>query len=194
MAFHVYAAFTIEGEELTGETTLASIGDVDVSSGHLEVYELNFGAERALREGNKSGRAIGRHQLMPLRLVKRSDRTTPLLYEALSRGRRIDGEIKLFDAHPDTGEIHQHFAVTLEQARLTAMTTTSPDVFDPEDSNRPMYDFLELVPHTITYADVVHGTEFMDSGARSLRKKAGSSKAKSKKSSGKSKKDKKKKK
>jgi type VI secretion system secreted protein Hcp len=190
----VYAAFTIDGEELTGETTLASIGDVDVSSGHVEIYELNFGAERALREGSKSGRTVGRHELMPLRLVKRCDRTTPLLYQALSRGQRLDGEIKLFDAHPDTGEIHQHFAVTLEQARLVAMTTTSPDVFNPEDSNRPVYDFVELVSRTITYADLVHGTEFMDSGTRGLRKKAGSSKAKGKTSSGKSKKDKKKKK
>jgi type VI secretion system Hcp family effector len=193
MAFHVYAELTINGTELTGETTLATIGDVDVSSGHIEIYELNFGAERALREGSRSGRSIGRHQLMPLRLVKRTDRSTPLLYEALSRGRRIDGEIKLFDAHPETGEIHQHFAITLAQARLTAMTTTSPDVFDPEDSNRPVYDFLELLPNTITYTDVLHGIEFMDSQARSLRKKAGSSKAKSKKSSGKSKKDKKRK-
>lgn len=194
MAFHVYAALMIDGDELTGETTLTSIGDVDLTSGHIEIYELNFGAERAVREGSKSARAIGRHQLMPLRLVKRSDRTTPLLYQALSQGRRIDGVIKLFDAQPQTGEIHQHFAVTLERARISAMTTTSPDVFDPEDSNRPVYDFLELVPHTVTYADLVHGTEFTDSAARSLRKKAGSSKAKSKKSSGKSKKDKKKKK
>ena len=117
-----------------------------------------------------------------------------MLYEALSRGRRLDGEIKLFDADPDSGEIHQHFAITLEGARLAAMTTTSPDIFDPEDSNRPVYDFVEIVPHTITYADLVHGTEFSDSATHSLRKKAGSGKAKDKKSSGKSKKDKKKKK
>jgi type VI secretion system Hcp family effector len=193
MAFHVYAAFEINGTELSGETTLANIGGVDVSGGHIEIYELNFGAERAMREGSNSGRGLGRHRLMPLRLVKRTDRTTPLLYHALSHGLRIDGEIKLFDAHPETGEIRQRFAITLGQARLTAMTTTSPDVFDPEDSTRPVYDFLELLPNTITYTDVVHGIEFMDDWARSLRKKAGSSKAKSKKSSGKSKKDKKKK-
>ncbi len=167
MALQAYAAFTLGGVELSGETTANSVGDVDVSHGHVEILELNFGAER---QGSNKKRAE-RHRLIPLRLVKRTDQTTPLLYRGLSQGQILEGEIKLFDANPDSGEIRHRFSVSLGQAQIVSMTTTSPDVYDPEDANRPVYDFLEIVAGSIVYADRVHGVEFEDNQPPALRKK-----------------------
>jgi type VI secretion system Hcp family effector len=171
MAFHVYAALNLAGEPLSGDTTITHIGDVDVSTDHIEIYELNFGAERQGKSKERSSRPKARHRLVPVRFVKRTDQTTPLLYRGLNRGQILEGEIKLFDADPDTGEIRQRFAITLRKAQITAVTTTSPDVFDPEESNRPVYDFLEIVPQSIVYEDRVHAVEFEDAQAPALRKK-----------------------
>jgi type VI secretion system Hcp family effector len=172
MAFHVYAAFRLDGAALSGDTTLTHIGDVDLSAGHIELLELNFGGERDLGKDGRPKRA-GRHRLLPLRIVKRMDQTTPLLYRALSGGETLEGEIKLFDADPETGELRHRFGVTVGKGRIIAMTTTSPEVLDPEDANRPAYDFLEIWPGSLVYADHVHGTSFADVRAGSRADKAG---------------------
>lgn len=172
MAFHVYAAFKLGDTALSGDTTLTHIGDVDLSAGHIELLELNFGGERDLGKDGRPKRA-GRHRLLPLRLVKRMDQTTPLLYRALSRGETLAGEIKLFDPDPATGELRHRFGVTVGEGRIIAMTTTSPEALDPEDANRPAYDFLEIWPASLVYADHVHGTVFEDVRAGSRADEAG---------------------
>jgi type VI secretion system secreted protein Hcp len=186
MALHAYAQLSANGTALTGDTMLVEIGGVDVSSDHIEIYELIFGSSRGI--SGKTGRARGHRQLSPIEMVKRTDQTTPLLYQALSENQRIDGDIKLFDADPETGEIRHRFTVSVTKARVSSLTTVSPDVYDAEASNRPIYDLLEIVAGTITYTDLVNSVEYSDSemsaSSRSSSKrssKASSSKGKKKK-------------
>jgi len=190
MALHAYAQLSSNGSALTGDTMLVEIGGIDVSSEHIEIYELIFGSSRGI--SGKSGRARGHRQLSPIELVKRTDQTTPLLYQALSENQRIDGDIKLFDADPDSGEIRHRFTVTLAGARVSSLTTISPDVYDADASNRPIYDLLELAVNTITYTDMVNSVEYTESATAASTRS--SSKRSSKASSSKSSKKKKKKK
>ena len=192
MALNAYAQLSVNGTALTGDTMLIEIGGVDVSTDHIEIYELIFGSSRGI--SGKTGRARGHRQLSPIEMVKRTDQTTPLLYQALSENQRIDGDIKLFDADPETGEIRHRFTITLAKARVSSLTTISPDVYDAEASNRPIYDLLELVAGSITYTDLINSVEYTDSvttaSTRSSSKR--SSKASSSKSKSKSKSKKKK--
>ena len=109
--------------------------------------------------------------------------------ELVSENQRIDGDIKLFDADPDGGEIRHRFTISLTKARVSSLTTVSPDVYDAEASSRPIYDLLEITAGTITYTDLVNGVEYTDS-ATSVSTRA-SSKRSSKASNSKGKKKKK---
>jgi hypothetical protein len=44
MALNAYARLTINGESLQGDTAVQTVGGVDVSSDHIEVYELRWGS------------------------------------------------------------------------------------------------------------------------------------------------------
>lgn len=160
MVLNLYCAFELGGTALSGDVTMTTIGGVDVSTDHIEGYELHFGT-RVESEGT-AHRASSRRRIEPVRLCKRTDATTPLLYQGVAQNQRLDGDIKIFDVNPGTGETRHRFTVRLTQSRIVGVNTASPDVLDPETTNRPVTEWLELIPHTIAYIDEVDGTEFED--------------------------------
>ncbi len=159
MALNLYCAFDLAGTALSGDVTMTTIGGVDVSTDHIEGYELHFGTR--IDDGTTQ-RASSRRRIEPVRLRKRTDATTPLLYQGLAQNQRLDGDIKIFDVNPGTGETRHRFTVRLTQSRIVGVNTASPDVLDPATTNRPITEWLELVPHTIAYIDEVNSTEFED--------------------------------
>lgn len=160
MALNFYCAFNLAGTALSGDVTMATIGTIDVSADHIEGYELHFGT-RVGTEG-QAHRASSHRRIEPVRICKRTDGTTPLLYQGLKQNQRLDGDIKIFDNDPDSGETRHRFTVRLTQCRILAINTTSPDAFDADASNRPVSEWLELVPHTIAYIDEINSAEFED--------------------------------
>jgi type VI secretion system secreted protein Hcp len=158
-----FAALTVNGAPLGGDVTQATIGGVDVSRGHIEVYDLSFGARVTTAPNTgASPRSTGRRQLDPLRLTKPMDRTTPLLYQALSQHRTIAGDVLIFDTNPEDGTTRHRFTIRLSDARITAVASavTDPNVGIPVPG-RP-YESVELVPHTIAYIDEVASVEYED--------------------------------
>lgn len=160
MALHSYASLSVAGSELTGDVSVSQLGGVDVSSGHIELFEVHFGT-RIGTEG-QAHRAASRRTILPVRLVKRLDQTTPRLYQALKQNVRVDGDVKMFDNDPDTGETRHRFTLRISQARITLVETWTPNPFDADQSNRPPHELVEMVPHTIAYVDEVHSVEFED--------------------------------
>jgi type VI secretion system Hcp family effector len=156
-----FGAFQLNGTDLTGDVTVSSIGGVDVSTGHIEIHALTFGSRLLIPEG-QGLRAASRRTNLPVRLTKRTDRTTPLLYRGLRQNARLDGDIRIFDTDPDTGETRHRFTLRLGQARITSVESHVPDAFDVGGPARPPVDVVELVPHTIGYIDEVHSVEFED--------------------------------
>lgn len=160
MALNSYFMATLGGTALAGDTTMATIGGVDVSADHMELYEVKWGT-RVGTEG-QAHRASSHRRILPVRIMKRIDQTTPLLYQGLKQNQRLDGDIKIFDNHPDSGETRHRFTVRLTQARILSIESCTPDAFDADVSNRPPYELVELVPHTIDYVDEVNSIEFSD--------------------------------
>jgi type VI secretion system secreted protein Hcp len=161
MALNAYAELQINGESLTGDTTVQSMGGVDVSTNHIEVYQVKWGT-RVGTEG-QSHRASSHRRILPIQLMKRVDQTTPQLYQALARNATISGSIKLFDTNPEDGATRHRFTLTIEGARILSIESCSPDAFDADTSNRPPYEIVEIVPHTIIYTDGIHSVEAQDS-------------------------------
>ena len=42
------------------------------------------------------------------------------------------------------------------------MKTTSPDVYDEEETKRPVYDFVKVIAQSVVYTDISHGNEYVD--------------------------------
>ena len=160
MALNFYCAFTLGGTALNGDVTMESIGGVDVSSDHIDGYELRFGT-RVSTEG-QAHRASSHRRILPVRIMKRIDQTTPLLYQGLKQNQRLDGDIKIFDNDPDSGETRHRFTVRLTQARILSIESSVPDACDADESNRPPYEVCEFVPHTIAYVDEINSAESED--------------------------------
>lgn len=160
MALNAYAALTANGTALSGDTTMTSIGGVDVSSDHIELYQVKWGT-RVGTEG-QSHRAASHRRILPIQIMKRVDGTTPEFYQALTQNATIAGEIKIFDTSPEDGTTRHRFTITIAGARVLSVESCSPDSHDGEVSSRAPYDLIELVPHTITYTDVVNSKEYTD--------------------------------
>lgn len=161
MALNVYAELEAEAiGAFSGDSSMSNLGGVDVSSNHIECYEF-FCGTRVGTEG-QSHRASTHRRIQPIRIEKRTDQTTPLFYQALTQNKTVRGRFKFFD-RDHTGETRHRFTISVEGARVLAVETKSPDAFDADESNRPVYDVIEIVPHTISYEDVIESTMFEDS-------------------------------
>jgi type VI secretion system secreted protein Hcp len=157
-----YAAITLTGSGITleGEHDVVAFGGVDVSQGHIEVYQVSWGTN--VRLTSVSTTTTGRRTVDPVRFLKRVDRTTPLLYQALVQNQNVEAEIKLFAENPVNGSIEHFFTVHVDPGRLVSIQSTNPSVFDATNDPLPVYEVVELQPRRIRYIDIRSGTEFED--------------------------------
>jgi type VI secretion system secreted protein Hcp len=163
MALQSYARLTCNGTALEGVVTTSEIGGVDVSSEHLELSSLTFGLTAGAVRSSTAGRASGRRQYEPIVFVKRIDRSTPLLYQALAQNQRVDGDFKLFDLDPVDGTVRHFFTIGVERGGITGIESVSPDVRDPDVATWDAYERVSLSFATITLDELTSGTSFEDS-------------------------------
>lgn len=158
MALNAYARLTVNGEALQGDTTVQTLGGVDVSSDHIEVYELKWGSAAPAAE---SGGRTGRVAMLPVLITKRIDHSTPRLYQALVTNGQVEGDIKIFDTSADDGSTRHRFTLVLGRSRLQSISSSSPDSLDPEVSARPPREVVAIIATSLTYRDEIHGVEFV---------------------------------
>jgi len=155
VSLNSYAALTLNGVALQGYVSTTSVGGVNVSQNHIELYAVDWGSLLDTSQRQP------RRQLLPVRLTKRIDGTTPLFYRALTEQASVAGEIKLFDTNPEDGSTRYRFRVTLEDARIVKVENSLPNAFDVSDTFGPR-EIIEIAPRIITYTDVVTGVTFTE--------------------------------
>jgi type VI secretion system secreted protein Hcp len=159
MALNGFARLTLNGTALSGDVSVAQMGPVDVSADFIEVYELSFGASAG--QAAASGRATGRRQYQPIRFVKRIDKSTPLLYRALSQNERVAGDVLLFDIDPIDGTVRHLFSVTFGNGTISSIESELPDTRNGEQSWDP-FETVSIVFASITYTHEPTSTEYQD--------------------------------
>lgn len=149
-ALNAYAALTVNGTALDGDTTMTEIGGVDVSSDHIEIYQIDHSMLHAGKNRTESG---------PFVLMKRIDQTSPILLSALADGFRVDGDIKIFDTDLQSGQTRHRFTIRITQGRVVGIETKLPDAFDASESNRPPVEYIQIELQSYWLVDEVHATE-----------------------------------
>ncbi len=104
----VYIQFTVDGNTLEGDVTSSGFD----GQGWSSVYSFSVSASTPR---DYSGALAGRSQVNPITVTKAVDKSSPLLFEALTDNQVVDAEIKVIRADPSgTGAEEEvlHYTLT----------------------------------------------------------------------------------
>ena len=145
MAESVHLYLKSNGTDIKGESTQTSMGRAD----SIECLYFEDSVRTAREKG--SGQATGRRTYEPVRILKRIDKSSPLLAKALCNNEKVDGTFKFFRPNEDTGETEHFFTVEIEKGRIAGIKRVSPNVIDPAAAAEPPTEEVSFVFHTITW-------------------------------------------
>jgi type VI secretion system secreted protein Hcp len=157
MAMTVHLYLTANGTKIDGDSTILSMEREN------SIECLSFGdSVRTAREAS-SGMASGERTYEPVRIVKRIDKSSPLLAKALCNNEVIEATYKFFRPNPaGDGTTQQYFTVAIAEGRIASVTRISPDVIDPASANAPPTEEVTFVFGKITWTYVPDGIEHVD--------------------------------
>ena len=112
-----------------------------------------------------SGLPTEKRQHKPLIVVKRIDKSTPLLQKALVNNEQLDEmTLSFFRIDPGTGGFQQYYTITLSEARVVSVKAISQDLSNNSDTY-PTMEEVSFVYQKITWTYEPDGVEHADSWA-----------------------------
>ena len=150
------------GQDIQGESTQHRTG----RENSIECVEFKDNVRTAREQGSRA--AVGRRVHEPIIIIKRIDKSTPLLAKALCNNEKIEGEFKFFRPNPGgDGTTEQFFTVKIEDGRIDSISRHSPNVTDPAESKAPPLETVTFVYAKITWTYVPTGAEHVDTWSSS---------------------------
>lgn len=132
MAEPVHLKLKANGSDIKGESTVTSLGRADTIE--CLAYEQAVHAPREMT----TGVATGRRDYQPLRILKRIDKASPLIYKALRANHAIEAEFLFFRPSPKgDGTTEQFYTVKITKANIASVRDYVPNVNDAQASNQP---------------------------------------------------------
>ncbi len=111
----------------------------------------------------KSGRVTGRRIYEPLKIIKRVDKSTPLLAKALSLNEKIEAEFRFYRPAATTGTGEEHFfTIKLDEGRIASIKRFIPNLFEEGEDGTPMTETVTFVFHDITWTYELTGASHTD--------------------------------
>lgn len=158
MAETVHLYLKANHKDIEGESTQHSLNRAE----SIECVSFSHAVTTA-REA-ASGLASGRRQYSPLKITKRIDASSPLLYKALVENQRIDGEFRFFRPSPSgDGQTQQFYTIAITDGRIAGIEQTSETTLNPAQSVAPPMEEVTFVFHTISWTYMPTGVTHEDS-------------------------------
>lgn len=150
------ALFYVDAEGITGDNTIAARADSS------EVVEVHHSVRKPTEV--HSGRASGARVHGPLRVLKRLDKATPLLFKALVTNQVLPTlELRWYRPSPaGTGEIEHYYTIKLTDAAVTLVQAWLPNTVDPTVAHYTSMEWVEFNYRKITETWVDGGIEHED--------------------------------
>lgn len=142
-ALNAYAKIFIDGGQLNGDVTLGSIGGIDVSSGYIEIYQIE--QSQVIKEKS-----------VPITIQKRIDQTSPIISDAIANESVVEGQILIFDNDPNSGETRHRTSIYFSNALIVESKGVLPDAFDAEESNRPPVEYVKFVAESFSIVEEIN--------------------------------------
>ncbi len=151
MAENVYLELTGANQGLIrGESAVTSLGRAE------KIECLYYENSATVPAGSGTGRATGRRSFAPFVLRKRIDKSSPLLYRALTDNEAVHGIFRFYRPSPSgDGTTQQFYTVEFSNARISMVKQYVLETFDPASSNIPPLEevWITFAHITWTYVD-----------------------------------------
>jgi type VI secretion system secreted protein Hcp len=157
MASNVYLSITGTSQgEIRGDSTVTSMN----REGTIEAFEFEHTVQIPTEV---SGMATGQRSYSPIKIVKRIDRSSPLLHQALCNNEELEITIKFYRPNIDgDGTEEQYYTIRLRQARVSSIKTISPNTINEPTSSQPAMEEVSFVFGTINWTYEREGIEHED--------------------------------
>jgi type VI secretion system secreted protein Hcp len=100
------------------------------------------------RSGTAAGMGTGRRVYEPIKILKRVDKTSPLLMKALAEGAVLEAEFRFFRTRVD-GREEPYYSVKVMQARVLSLKQSSPNLTQATAPTQPSVEEV-----TFQYRDI----------------------------------------
>ena len=158
MAESIHLYLKANGEDIQGESTQVSLG----RENSIECVEFKDAVRTAREHGSRM--AVGRRVHEPIVVVKRIDKSSPLLARALCNNENVAGTFKFFRPTPTGDGTAEHFyTIEFTDGRIDSIVRHSPNAFDPAESKNPPLETISFVFGTITWTYEPTGASHHDS-------------------------------
>jgi type VI secretion system Hcp family effector len=161
MSGRVYLKLKVAGTDIEGESTVTTIGGVDVS----KTIECDGFSEKVSTAQDKvSKRPTGQRIYEALTIRKWVDKASPELQKALCDTMPCEGEFLFFRPAADDKRMEHYFTIKIERARVSAINRYLPDVSDGDiaSAGKPPMEQVSFVFGKITWTHVPGGKEHSD--------------------------------
>ena len=153
---------TTQGLITAGACSPESVGNMAVDDHVDESRVLQVSHNVFIPKDPHSGMATGQRVHEAIELTKMTDKSTPLLYNALSTNEVLEKvEIKYYRPSA-TGSLEHYMTTTLGQAQIAGIRHCLPDVLDKSKSHYNQSEVVVISYAKIAIDHVVGGTTFED--------------------------------
>lgn len=148
----VYLFLEINGEPVVGDVSRRGL------EGAIECLSYEQGVTVP---SDRGGLAVARRQYSPIRLIKRIDRTSPILLQALNQNRPIDASFRFYRP-TEKNAIEQFYTVSVVQARISSVRQYLPDVMNVASGDRPPLEEISISYGQISWRYALEDIEAED--------------------------------
>jgi type VI secretion system secreted protein Hcp len=160
------AYLTIEGVNqgniTQGSSTMDSVGNVYQEGHEDEILVEAFSHEVTTPTDPQSGQPSGQRVHKPLVITKVFDKSSPLLYAALTSGERLTKcQLKFYRTSAD-GQQEPYFTIELEDAIIVDIKAYMPNCQDPAQRHFTNLEDISFTYRMITWTHDAAGTSGSD--------------------------------
>jgi len=160
------AYLTIEGETqgpiTSGTFTADSVGNTYQEGHEDEILVEAFKHNVTIPRDPQSGQPTGQRVHKPLTITKVFDKSSPLIYNALTSGEKMTKcELKFYRTST-AGQQEHYFTIELEDAIIVDIQAYMPNCQDPAQSHFTNLEDVSFSYRKITWRHEVSGTEGSD--------------------------------
>ncbi len=160
------AYMTIEGELqgllTAGTFTEESVGNVYQEGHEDQILVEAFNHNITLPRDPQSGQPSGQRVHGPVQITKVFDKSSPLLYSALTSGERMKKCKIDWYRTSSTGTQEHYFSIELEDAIIVDIKANMPNCQDPGQAHFTHLEDISLTYRKITWTHEVSGTSGHD--------------------------------
>jgi type VI secretion system secreted protein Hcp len=157
MAQTVHLWLKANNQPVNGDSTISSLERTDT----IECLQFEDSVKAAREPG--SCQASGGRTYSPIKIIKRVDKSSPLIQKALSGNEIIQGTFKFYRPAPTGAGGQEHFfTVAIEEGYIDQIKRISPDVFDPASATEPPTEEVSFVFGKITWTYEDGGISHID--------------------------------